>query len=74
MSCARHLLQFAIRRQAIESTFNFRNLSSFVAMLKPDEQHRVLSIQSHVVHGYCGNKSAVFPLQVILAKVFSKLP
>lgn len=27
--------------------------------------HRVLSIQSHVVHGYVGNKSAVFPLQVL---------
>ncbi|KAG5677347.1 hypothetical protein PVAND_007112 [Polypedilum vanderplanki] len=27
--------------------------------------NRVLSIQSHVVHGYCGNKSAVFPLQVL---------
>ncbi|CAH0691874.1 unnamed protein product [Spodoptera exigua] len=26
---------------------------------------RVLSIQSHVVHGYVGNKSAVFPLQVL---------
>jgi len=25
---------------------------------------RVLSIQSHVVHGYVGNKCAVFPLQV----------
>jgi pyridoxal/pyridoxine/pyridoxamine kinase len=25
----------------------------------------VLSIQSHVVHGYVGNKAAVFPLQVI---------
>lgn len=25
---------------------------------------RVLSIQSHVVHGYCGNKCAVFPLQL----------
>lgn len=24
---------------------------------------RVLSIQSHVVHGYVGNKSATFPLQ-----------
>ena len=29
---------------------------------------RVLSIQSHVVHGYVGNKSAVFPLQVRHAK------
>lgn len=27
---------------------------------------RVLSIQSHVVHGYVGNKSATFPLQVSL--------
>lgn len=25
---------------------------------------RVLSIQSHVVHGYVGNKSSTFPLQV----------
>lgn len=25
---------------------------------------RVLSIQSHVVHGYVGNKSAVLPLQL----------
>eukprot|EP01044_Picomonas_judraskeda_P034802 COSAG03_NODE_14595_length_458_cov_2.167131_1_plen_31_part_01 len=24
---------------------------------------RVLSIQSHVVHGHVGNKSAVFPMQ-----------
>ena len=28
------------------------------------ESPRVLSIQSHVVSGYVGNKSAVFPLQV----------
>lgn len=26
---------------------------------------RVLSIQSHVVHGHAGNKSAVFPLQLL---------
>ena len=31
-------------------------------------ESRVLSIQSHVVHGYCGNKSAVFPLQVSILK------
>ncbi|XP_046917313.2 pyridoxal kinase [Dermatophagoides farinae] len=30
-----------------------------------DNDHRVLSIQSHVVSGYCGNKSAVFPLQTL---------
>ncbi|VDK34472.1 unnamed protein product [Taenia asiatica] len=28
------------------------------------ESKRVLSVQSHVVHGYVGNKSAVFPLQL----------
>ena len=31
----------------------------------PREDLRVLSIQSHVVQGYVGNKSAVFPLQVL---------
>lgn len=32
--------------------------------MSQDDTPRVLSIQSHVVHGYVGNKSAVFPLQV----------
>lgn len=26
---------------------------------------RVLSVQSHVVHGYVGNKCATFPLQLL---------
>ncbi|KAG8193227.1 hypothetical protein JTE90_005574 [Oedothorax gibbosus] len=30
-----------------------------------DQSHRVLSIQSHVVSGYVGNKSACFPLQLL---------
>lgn len=30
-----------------------------------DDTPRVLSIQSHVVSGYVGNKSATFPLQVL---------
>ena len=30
------------------------------------DERRVLSIQSHVVHGYIGNKAATFPLQVRL--------
>ena len=30
----------------------------------PSAHRRVLSIQSHVVSGYVGNKSATFPLQV----------
>ncbi|OWR45464.1 pyridoxal kinase [Danaus plexippus plexippus] len=33
--------------------------------MSTDSTPRVLSIQSHVVHGYVGNKSAVFPLQVL---------
>jgi pyridoxine kinase len=31
----------------------------------PQQLPRVLSIQSHVVHGYVGNKAAVFPLQLL---------
>ncbi|XP_044752004.1 pyridoxal kinase [Coccinella septempunctata] len=30
-----------------------------------DSSPKVLSIQSHVVHGYVGNRSAVFPLQLL---------
>ncbi|KAG0743595.1 hypothetical protein G6F57_005569 [Rhizopus arrhizus] len=30
-----------------------------------EPRYRVLSIQSHVVSGYCGNKAAVFPLQTL---------
>lgn len=33
----------------------------------PPIDRRILSIQSHVIHGYAGNKCSVFPLQV---KVF----
>jgi pyridoxine kinase len=28
-------------------------------------ERRVLAIQSHVVHGYVGNKSSTFPLQLL---------
>ncbi|VDN34925.1 unnamed protein product [Gongylonema pulchrum] len=30
----------------------------------PPVNRHILSIQSHVVHGYVGNKCSVFPLQV----------
>lgn len=30
-----------------------------------DHPKRVLSVQSHVVHGYVGGKAAVFPLQLL---------
>ena len=40
-------------------------------MTTPGEGNsRVLSIQSHVVHGHVGNKSATFPLQVRCLVVF----
>ena len=34
------------------------------AMSNSIGEKRVLSIQSHVVHGYVGNRAATFPLQV----------
>eukprot|EP00277_Geminigera_cryophila_P001354 CAMPEP_0179428868 /NCGR_PEP_ID=MMETSP0799-20121207/14418_1 /TAXON_ID=46947 /ORGANISM="Geminigera cryophila, Strain CCMP2564" /LENGTH=310 /DNA_ID=CAMNT_0021204549 /DNA_START=95 /DNA_END=1027 /DNA_ORIENTATION=+ len=34
-------------------------------ILKVAQSPRVLSIQSHTVHGYVGNKSAVFPMQTL---------
>ena len=34
-------------------------------MLASELNGRVLSIQSHVVHGYVGNRAAVFPLQML---------
>lgn len=37
--------------------------------MSPLKSPRVLTIQSHVVSGYCGNKSATFPLQVMKLEV-----
>uniref|UniRef100_A0A8R1E3Y8 Pyridoxal kinase n=1 Tax=Caenorhabditis japonica TaxID=281687 RepID=A0A8R1E3Y8_CAEJA len=37
--------------------------SELIAELEVERDRRVLSIQSHVVHGYAGNKCSVFPLQ-----------
>ena len=39
------------------------------AMSNSIGEKRVLSIQSHVVHGYVGNRAATFPLQVSTASV-----
>nr|XP_016457987.1 PREDICTED: pyridoxal kinase-like isoform X4 [Nicotiana tabacum] len=36
-----------------------------LALALPSDTGRVLSIQSHTVQGYVGNKSAVFPLQLL---------
>jgi hypothetical protein len=37
---------------------------TFAITKMAEKRQRVLSIQSHVVSGYVGNKSATFPLQV----------
>ncbi|XP_061358550.1 pyridoxal kinase-like isoform X1 [Gastrolobium bilobum] len=36
-----------------------------LSLVLPSETGRILSIQSHTVQGYVGNKSAVFPLQLL---------
>ncbi len=38
---------------------------SYTSMEATEPAKRVLSIQSHVVHGYVGNRCAVFPLQLL---------
>ncbi|KAG2715092.1 hypothetical protein I3760_03G060800 [Carya illinoinensis] len=61
--------QFGISRD----THIFRSRSSrspemappILSLALPSETGRVLSIQSHTVQGYVGNKSAVFPLQLL---------
>ena len=40
-------------------------MMSSIAADPPASTPHVLSIQSHVVHGYVGNRSAVFPLQLL---------
>ncbi|XP_032828676.2 pyridoxal kinase isoform X1 [Petromyzon marinus] len=42
-----------------------RGAESRDAQMECEPECRVLSIQSHVVRGYVGNKSAAFPLQVL---------
>ena len=46
------------------SRFSLCVLHGIVMEGSPAKEKRVLSIQSHVVHGHVGNSAAVFPLQV----------
>jgi len=62
MIFACRIAQLVARSSLSKSLERFRSVSTMSA---PIESPRVLSIQSHVVHGYCGNKSAVFPLQLL---------
>ncbi|XP_061948363.1 pyridoxal kinase isoform X1 [Populus nigra] len=47
------------------SSRKFEMAPPILSLALPSETGRVLSIQSHTVQGYVGNKSAVFPLQLL---------
>ncbi|KAJ7964519.1 pyridoxal kinase [Quillaja saponaria] len=47
------------------SSRNLKMVPPILSLALPSETGRVLSIQSHTVQGYVGNKSAVFPLQLL---------
>lgn len=63
-----HTLTFALRRCNV---FTNRGHHAFIRAAVPlptcsmQDTPRVLSIQSHVVHGHAGNKCAIFPLQLL---------
>ncbi|XP_020251818.1 pyridoxal kinase [Asparagus officinalis] len=64
-----------LSRPRLYKLHNFRSKGSpcrssmapppILSLALPSETGRVLSIQSHTVQGYVGNKSAVFPLQLL---------
>ena len=53
-------MQTLLRRPLAHLSSNVRLLSAMA-----DLPERILSVQSHVVSGYVGNKSATFPLQLL---------
>ncbi len=53
-----------VLRALSRSTYAKTTVSAASA-IRAMEPARVLSIQSHVVHGHVGNKSAIFPLQLL---------
>ncbi|KAF9592342.1 hypothetical protein IFM89_014268 [Coptis chinensis] len=56
------------RRRSLLKTSSFSCSMApppILSLALPSETGRVLSIQSHTVQGYVGNKSAVFPLQLL---------
>jgi pyridoxine kinase len=55
-----------MRKEAATRTMATASSSSdHATSCLPPKQERILSIQSHVVSGYVGNKAAVFPLQLL---------
>ncbi|CAN1122835.1 Pyridoxal kinase [Linum perenne] len=72
-SCFRSGIASRLPSRIYRRTCIFRSMSSsksetappILSLALPSETGRVLSIQSHTVQGYVGNKSAVFPLQLL---------
>lgn len=65
-----HRLKFicntsGVKQSSLSQLSNTLRISNRMAHHTVDDNRRVLAIQSHVVHGYVGNKSATFPLQVL---------
>jgi len=53
------------RRRAAAAVHPKMARPPILSVALPSDTGRVLSIQSHTVQGYVGNKSAVFPLQLL---------
>ncbi|XP_031396295.1 pyridoxal kinase isoform X2 [Punica granatum] len=53
------------RPRRLSGPKKLRMAPPILSLALPSETGRVLSIQSHTVQGYVGNKSAVFPLQLL---------
>lgn len=59
-------MQTAIATVLSATSKRIHTAQRMAASTNQSASKRVLAIQSHVVHGYVGNKSATFPLQVSL--------
>ncbi|KAI8541923.1 hypothetical protein RHMOL_Rhmol08G0098100 [Rhododendron molle] len=58
-------LFFGVKNFRLRSSNNSVMAPPILSLALPSKTGRVLSIQSHTVQGYVGNKSAVFPLQLL---------
>uniref|UniRef100_A0A6P7G208 Pyridoxal kinase n=2 Tax=Diabrotica virgifera virgifera TaxID=50390 RepID=A0A6P7G208_DIAVI len=56
---------YTVRQFLLGSVRRLNTNTSKILNKMPETAARVLSIQSHVVSGYVGNKSAVFPMQLL---------
>ncbi|MED6116777.1 hypothetical protein PIB30_103365 [Stylosanthes scabra] len=58
-------LRFSPKTRIFRNPRTSQMAPPILSLVLPSETGRVLSIQSHTVQGYVGNKSAVFPLQLL---------